>query len=370
MQVQRFVLPSETSGLSEAELGVALRCLDWVSETMVERRRRQEREGAAFAVHMPAAVWDPTQRQGFERDLAVTNPFNSFDLVMSRNPAVLRQLRLYCQAFTGYQLATLEMAHRRPWIRKPLPANLDDLVDMLVYLPDPGVQLYARLVEKMPPQLRIRPPPRFGEFGWLIDGCLASYDTFYYLQRIALFHEGGILDRLADIARTRRPRILEIGGGFGGLAHYLSVLNPGIEYTIVDLPESLAFSSVYLSVLHPNVTIDLVSHGKAPSKDASFRLCPNFLMDETVPNSTRFDLVINTASLNEMAPEQVSFYASRIAPAIGADGIFFEHNGEANKFGLQSLRSVLSTYFARFKICPATLVGDDISPGPAYLWSN
>jgi SAM-dependent methyltransferase len=262
------------------------------------------------------------------------------------------------------------MSHRRPWLRQPVPPNFDELVAMLAYLPDPGVELYARVASKMPPHLLISPPHKFGELGWLIDGHIATYDTFYYLQRIALLYEAGLLDRLARISALRSPRILEIGGGFGGLAHHLSKLHPRIRYTIVDIPESLAFSSVYLSVLHPTATIDLIRPDGPSLQHAEFRLCPNFLIDEMVLDGGDYDLVINTASLNEMAPAQVAFYATRIARVIGDEGVFFEHNGEANKFGLQSLRSLLRTHFPNGRRCPSTIVGADMSPPEAYLWSR
>ncbi len=369
IHIERFVFPSETSSLSDDEWGLALRCLDWAEALVRERGRLAASVGEPFGPYLPAGNWDWSKPQSFELDAAVTNPSTSFELLLRRDRDVIRQLRLYAQAFTGYQLATMAMAHTRGWIRRRLPANLDEFIALIAHLPDPHFERWARLAPVMPPELCAAPPWKFGEMGWLVGDYIVNYDNWVYLQRVALLHEAGILQRLRDVARERRPRILEIGGGYGGLAFLLSRLVPAATYTIVDLPESLAFSSIYLSVLHPGDAVSLPGTGSDIEPDARFCLCPNFLLADLLAVSGPFDLVINTNSMNEMTAAQIDIYCRAIATTLDRNGIFFEHNADANPYGVANLTQLISPHFARVQPCPSSLIGRDLDPGPARLWS-
>ncbi len=370
MNIERFVFPSETSALSAGETETAFRSVDWIETVLKQRDDLLARHGKSFAVHVPSGNWNRDKKQSFEIDLATTNPFTSFELLRTRNVDVLRQLRLYSQAFTGYQLATLEMAYKRPWIRKPLPQNFDEFVAMLAILPDEGTSRFLELAPKLPPELGMSLPAKFGEMGWLANGQIINYDSYCYLQRIALLHESNLLQFLANRPKGRPPRILEIGGGFGGLAYHLSRILPTADYTIVDIPESLVFAAIYLSVVKPDASIDLMVADRIVPDQCSIRLCPNFLMDHLLKTVDSFDLVINTCSLNEMTADQVSYYAERVSRHIGQDGIFFEQNADADRYGVSSLMPLLKQHFRNFQVCPSALVGPRLDPGPARLWVN
>ncbi|CAN5653922.1 hypothetical protein BH23GEM9_BH23GEM9_22790 [soil metagenome] len=69
---------------------------------------------------------------------------------------------------------------------------------------------------------------------------------------------------LAAYTRTKGKRlwdsdsILEWGGGYGNMARIIRRLNPGVTYTIVDLPELLALQYVYLSSLEGDGAVRII----------------------------------------------------------------------------------------------------------------
>ena len=86
----------------------------------------------------------------------------------------------------------------------------------------------------------------------------------------------------------RPASVLEIGGGYGGLAR-LFALN-GIDYTIMDMPESLFFSEVYL---------------KANGIDNVKQLTADAEIGE-------YDLVISQGTFQEMPQEWVNTLAEKL----------------------------------------------------------
>ena len=60
-------------------------------------------------------------------------------------------------------------------------------------------------------------------------------------------HQFGIIDLLRGLDPNGSVRIIEIGGGYGGLGYFLGQIFKNIQYVICDLPVSLYFSATYLS---------------------------------------------------------------------------------------------------------------------------
>lgn len=180
-----------------------------------------------------------------------------------------------------------------------------------------------------------------------------SAANYAYQERINLLYESGIIDWLKS---RQDPMIVEIGGGFGGLAFaLLSVLKNHARYVIVDLPESLTCAAIYLCRHLPDSQIEFV---------------PNYRFDDWIdrlPDSV--PLVINTLSLVEMNKAQMDFYASRIRRLIGGTGVFFEQNHDGRWLGMNDANLFLAGYF-RYKrvINPATMLCT--VNGQARLWSN
>ncbi len=97
---------------------------------------------------------------------------------------------------------------------------------------------------------------------------------------------------------------LEIGGGYGGLARILKILDPGRAITLVDMPESLWFAYVFLRSSFPDATFVCVTPESASRADAAnfdFMLVPTNAL--SVLSGRRFDLAFNSQSLSEMRTE-------------------------------------------------------------------
>lgn len=104
--------------------------------------------------------------------------------------------------------------------------------------------------------------------------------------------------------------LLEIGPGFGGLARVLRGLSPATRLVLVDLPDSLAFTYVYLRLHFPEARVAFVT---SPSeslarlrREADFVLLPSNLL--TLLRGEAFELALNIASWGEMSQASVDRY--------------------------------------------------------------
>jgi putative sugar O-methyltransferase len=107
--------------------------------------------------------------------------------------------------------------------------------------------------------------PEIGNpYGISIDGVLiriaAEYQHFYALE-------------IASLLRTEETgTVMEIGGGFGGMAYYLIRDCPGVKYINFDVPETIALASYYLLKSFPKLKATL--YGEAPG-DSDIVLMPS-----------------------------------------------------------------------------------------------
>ena len=159
----------------------------------------------------------------------------------------------------------------------------------------------------LPVRYRLEAPQACGEYGHMIDGRLINDATLRWQKLIRSLHLAGVTD---DLEQHRRPMFLEIGGGYGALAHQFVTLFPNALYVIVDLPETLLYSAAYLSLIHGPKRVRLVSPGESVGRNTpdnvSFVLVPNFALN--VLRRLRFDLAINVMSFQEMTAGQIGRY--------------------------------------------------------------
>ncbi len=156
-------------------------------------------------------------------------------------------------------------------------------------------------------------PEALGGFGYRIDGGLHNLDTLKFQEVLTGMRLAGFLDALK--AETR-PVIVEIGGGWGGLAYQLKTLIPHALYVIVDLPELFLFSSVYLSAMLPHtkqVFWGADENATTAWRDADVVYVPNTQAEAMAGFGP--SLVLNVASFQEMTGEQVEAYAALAALA-------------------------------------------------------
>lgn len=104
-------------------------------------------------------------------------------------------------------------------------------------------------------------------------------------------------------------RVLELGAGYGGLARVLKLRNPQMRYTIVDIPETLYFSAMFLKLNFPECKFRLVTAASQLDtdwEDFDFTFVPVALADKLY--GSHFDLFINTASLGEMNNRDIRYW--------------------------------------------------------------
>ena len=121
-------------------------------------------------------------------------------------------------------------------------------------------------------------------------------------------------------------RVLEIGAGWGAVAYQLHFTLDVQSYTIVDLPENLFLSTVYLGSTLPGRRVQILDvkgprlNEIAPGNIAG---CLPGTIDRI---EGQFDLILNSFSLQEMALESVHVYTNWIESVLSDDGIFVSLN--------------------------------------------
>ena len=160
--------------------------------------------------------------------------------------------------------------------------------------------------------------PRVGNpWGYRFNGMLLYEPVFEYNFQAHYF------DKLLRNLQT--PVVVEIGGGFGGLAYHLLRCNPSIKYVGFDLPENIFIQTYYLSCTFPNARILTYLEDSAPLDSNlldhyDIVLLPNFELPRV--ESKIADLIINVRSLSEMSYETITEYFMQI-DRIGR--LFFYH---------------------------------------------
>ena len=368
----KFIFSQETSLISNSELQIAFGFLDAVSKVINLRDKLAKEDLEKSQPFLPDGAWGLDYKNSIEVDGSIRNIHTSYNLLAEKDPNIIKKLRFYTEAFTGYQLATLELAASRPWISKRLPNNWDDVLGMLAGPPPPEVYQNISIANQLPSTLRLSPPKKFAEVGWLFSDQIINHDLLGYQQIIALMYENGVIEQLQErLSKSGVVKIIEIGGGYGALAYYLmKILNFEVSYSLVDIPESLAFSSIYCGCLDMGIPVKMVRDGSdfCINPDPSLTLIPNIFLDKLNILDGPVDLCINTLSLAEMSPAQVEYYCNFISGSMGSTGLFFEQNRQVNELKLEI---TFPRYFKRLRKCNTALFpGFKELRGEANIWVN
>jgi len=121
--------------------------------------------------------------------------------------------------------------------------------------------------------------------------------------------------------------LIEVGGGYGGLARIIKCLFPRITYIIVDLPEANVISSYYLS---KTFSQDKIFYSTELSDKEIFHINKNkydfiFLSPRHLNKlgDQSIDFVINTRSMMEMNYTTINYYFNSIKRIIKNEGFFY-----------------------------------------------
>jgi putative sugar O-methyltransferase len=124
---------------------------------------------------------------------------------------------------------------------------------------------------------------------------------------------------------TNISTVCEIGGGYGNPARLwmLNQIHKIRNYTLIDLPESLFYAEVFLSVALPGYKI-VYCHNPSDLGNAidTVYLVPVHLTQ--LIRNANFDLVINTGSLAELSQDWVTYWSDWISKQ--EIDTFYSHN--------------------------------------------
>lgn len=310
----------------------------------------EHRLDRAFCV--PDGLWSGT---------AFNDYLNTYRQVAECRYEIINRLRLFVSFFSGYSLRRLSGVPGGPSFEALAP-ELDREIEGLLDRPDEWVKRWRRLAACVPRELVFSPPRILGEVGWDVAGVVVNHDSCVYQERINLLYSAGVIDWLrARLAGSGKLRILEIGAGYGALGYACKQFFPACDYWICDLPESLLFSALYLSLSRPEYPCEFGSEAAG-----GFSFVPNYMIDCI---SGEFDLVINTLSFSEMSEHQLRTYAQKISLLLGAQGILFEQNQDNRHLGLLSAQDILGEYFPGRRPMREGFTWR-ATQGPANLWAN
>jgi len=187
------------------------------------------------------------------------------------------------------------------------------------------------------------------------EGRFISIDVARFQRVVSSLYRHHVFSELPS-SRDRQTYVLEIGGGYGGLAHHMSRIIERVTYVIVDLPETFIYSAPYLSMLNPEKRIylydkesfpQLLQHGELEQYD--FVLLPNYKLQDL--KNLRFDLVVNVASLQEMRNAQAEEYLNFIRET--CRGRFYSWNDD-RQVGNEELINLSELLRQRFDLLDIT----------------
>lgn len=198
------------------------------------------------------------------------------------------------------------------------------------------IRLWTSLLGKTH-QLQDLASPLIGNpYGFTRDGVFIKSGSdylHYYAVTIAR-----LLRRVGG-----RKVVMELGGGFGGMAYYLTRDNPDSTYLDFDLPENMALTAFYLLSAHPEKKFLLYGEGELTAesiRDNDIILMPSFAMGELPADSV--DLSFNSYSLAEMSPEAIATYIGDISKVTRHFFLHINHTRNsvvgADEFGIDPTR--------------------------------
>jgi hypothetical protein len=116
-------------------------------------------------------------------------------------------------------------------------------------------------------------------------------------------------------------RVLEIGGGYGGLARIVKLARPDVQYVLVDMRDSLVCAYVFLRTTMPDAHVKwAMTRGDVLDTSADFILVPTCALSALT--GIRADVVVNMQSFSEMRAPTVRYFLNWIQNDIDARRLY------------------------------------------------
>lgn len=135
-----------------------------------------------------------------------------------------------------------------------------------------------------------------------------------------------VVEFVARYGKRGPLRVLEIGAGWGACAYQLHHALDVQNYMIVDLPNNLHISSVYLSTVLPERPLELLDVSGPDLTELPVGTITGCLPGTVSRIRGKFDLVLNSFSLQEMDLDTVQAYINWVGECLSDDGIFVSLN--------------------------------------------
>jgi hypothetical protein len=264
-----------------------------------------------------------------------------FNYIINLSPENFLQIRLHTSAITGEFV--FHYMHKYPFI------------DAEIFADEIG---YKSVTEDIPENLWISEPdiPNIDiPLGMTYKNKVINKNIARYQSCISNLYYSGILNKIAS--QTKKEVILEIGGGYGGLAHHLgNILNKKSTYIILDFPEMLLYSGGFLIANNPDKNIYIYEKESFTSEfiktdllDYDFVLIPNFALNDLFSLNNLF-LTINMQSFQEMTKQQIEQYAKFGTEKL--TGYLYSNNIDRHpineKLGSHTVTDVLKNFYSLF----------------------
>jgi putative sugar O-methyltransferase len=168
-------------------------------------------------------------------------------------------------------------------------------------------------------------------YGSMIDGVFVRTGADY------LHYYATVIARL--IRKSERRIVVELGGGYGGMAYYLCRDNQNFTYVDFDLPENMALTAYYLLNALPKHKVLLFGEAELTPQivnEYDIIIMPSFeimkLQDKSV------DVIFNSYSLAEMSAETITTYIHEFMRVNKGYILHVNHNKDsevvADNFGI------------------------------------
>ena len=183
-------------------------------------------------------------------------------------------------------------------------------------------ELWRTRTENSYPVTALSAPVVGNPYGYSLDGVFvrAGGDYHHYYAHA-----------IRSLLRSLNKRVvLELGGGFGGLAFYLLRDDPTATYVDFDLPETTALASYYLIKSLPGRQIMLFGEAEVSQmmlESPAIYLMPSFEI-QNMPTKSG-SVAFNSYSLAEMSPATVRVYLDEIARITSGYFLHVNHNRNA-----------------------------------------